>query len=278
MYDEAEYNMDNTSSISEMQKLHFGSKISCTDGEDGILASVIFDPSSRRMKSIGVKQGRLFGKTTYLPFSSIVDATGEGITLRITRAELTAASKTEPEGARLDNKIVVEREGATGRGTLLLTAEQPESGQLDYIVAHQLRPVQDTLIRQDLITRIETGHVYVSISAADLQALPPYRPDAELQQEVESILFDLTPLHIDFKGMSVRVLDSVLYLAGNISSSLRGEIVEDQAAGVPGLLEIKNGLVGDDKLAADLAMVFGRDERTRDLPIGIYPRLGIVRS
>jgi hypothetical protein len=269
--------MDNTSSISEMQKFHFGSKISCTDGEDGILASVIFDPSSRRMTSIGVKQGRLFGKTTYLPFSSIVDATGEGITLRITRSELAAASKTEPEGARLDNKSVVEREGATGRGTLLLTAVQPESGQLAYIVAHQLRPGQYTLIRQDLITRIETGHVYVSISDADLQALPPYRPDAELQQEVESILFDLTPLHIDFKGMSVRVLDSVLYLAGNISSSLRGEIVEDQAAGVPGLLEIKNGLVGDDKLAADLAMVFGRDERTRDLPIGIYPRLGVVR-
>ena len=29
-----------------------------------------------------------------------------------------------------------------------------------------------------------------------LNALPPYRPDDELQQEVERALFDITPLHI----------------------------------------------------------------------------------
>jgi hypothetical protein len=242
-----------------------------------VLATVSFDPATRRMTSIGIKQGRLFGKIVYLPYSSIVDATGEGVTLLITRAELAVASKKELGGALLDNKSVVERDGAGGRGTLMLTAVQPGSGQVAYLVAHQLRPGQDTLIRQDQITRIETGRVLVSISDADLQAIPPYRPDDELQQEVESILFDLTPLHIDFKGMKVRVLDGVLYLDGNISSSLRGDIVQDQAMGVLGLLEIKNRLVGDDKLAADLAMVFGRDERTRDLPIGIYPRLGVVR-
>ena len=91
------------------------------------------------------------------------------------------------------------------------------------------------------------------------------------------MLFEFTPLHIDLPGMIIRVLDSVLYLEGNISSSLRGDIVEDQVSGVQGLLEIKNLLVGDDILAGDLAMALGRDERTRDLPIGVYPRLGIVR-
>jgi osmotically-inducible protein OsmY len=30
-------------------------------------------------------------------------------------------------------------------------------------------------------------------------------------------------------------------------------------------------------LAADLALAFAQDERTRELPIGVYPRLGIVR-
>lgn len=77
--------------------------------------------------------------------------------------------------------------------------------------------------------------------------------------------------------MNIRVLDSVLYLDGNISSSLRGDIVVDQVSGVPGLLEIKNNLVGDDKLAGDLAMALGNDPRTCDLPIGVYPRLGVVR-
>src|SRR5207302_8834610 len=64
---------------------------------------------------------------------------------------------------------------------------------------------------------------------------------------------------------------------GNISRALRGYIVQDQVLGVQGLLEIKNNLVGDDGLAADLAMALGQDARTRDLPIGVYPRLGVVR-
>jgi hypothetical protein len=44
-----------------------------------------------------------------------------------------------------------------------------------------------------------------------------------------------------------------------------------------GLLEIKNELLGDDTLANSLALVLGRDPRTHDLPIGVYPRLGNVR-
>ncbi len=80
-------------------------------------------------------------------------------------------------------------------------------------------------------------------------------------------------------GMRVvfRVLDSVLYLNGNTSSQLRADIVEGQILGVPGLLEIENNLIGDDRLAAELARALALDLRTRDLPIGIYPQLGEVR-
>jgi osmotically-inducible protein OsmY len=132
-------------------------------------------------------------------------------------------------------------------------------------------------VREEYITKIDAGQIGVSIPDAILHTLPAHRSDEDLQREVESVLFDFTPLHVDRPGMIVRVLDSVLYLEGNISSSLRGDIVEDQVSGVQGLLEIKNLLVGDDILAGDLAMALGRDERTHDLPIGVYPRLGVVR-
>jgi osmotically-inducible protein OsmY len=84
-------------------------------------------------------------------------------------------------------------------------------------------------------------------------------------------------MHIDLKGIKIRVLDGVLYLDGNISSSLRADMARDQVYGVEGLLEVKNSLVGDDTLAADLARTLGQDPRTRDLPIGVYPKLGAVR-
>lgn len=268
--------MSKTMAISEMAKFHFGNTIFCSDGEGGVLATITFDGAARRLISIGAKQGRLFGKMGYVPFEKVVKATGEGITVRAKRAELVPGDAPSA-GVTLDSKSGVERAGSSAKGTLMLTATHPESGELAYIVAHNLRPGQDALLRAEYVTGVEKDHITVTISDEALNALPPYRSDAELQQEVESILFDLTPMHVDLKGMSIRVLDGVLYLDGNISSSLRSDIAQDQVYGVQGLLEIKNNLIGDDQLAADLARALGQDLRTRDLPIGVYPKLGAVR-
>jgi osmotically-inducible protein OsmY len=262
--------------ISEMAKFHFGTTIFCSDGEGGNLANVTFDAVTRRMTQIGAKQGRLFGKTGYLPFESVIKATGEGVTVRAKRAELAAANDAL-SGVAFDSKSIIECAGSSTKGTLKLVATQPESGELAYIVAHNLRAGQDILLRAEYVTDMGDDRIIVTISDVALDALQPYRSDVVLQQEVESILFDLTPMHIDLKGITIRVLDGVLYLDGNISSSLRADIARDQVYGVQGLLEIKSNLVGDDQLAADLARALGQDPRTRDLPIGVYPKLGVVR-
>jgi len=269
--------MNKATLISEMQKFHLGSKVFYSDGEEGILVHTNFDPSTRRLTSIGVKQGRFFGKTVNLPFDTVVKASGDGVTLRVKHAELTASSGTETGGALLDSKTMVVRADSTNKGSLMLVAVQPETGELVYLVAHNLRPAQDTLIRGEYVTSLETDQIKVAIPDTIFNTLSPYRPDSVLQREVEAIIFDLTPLHVDIKGITARVLDGVLYLDGNISSTLRGDIVQDQVLGVQGLLEIKSNLVGDDILAANLAMMLGQDPRTRDLPIGVYPRLGVVR-
>jgi osmotically-inducible protein OsmY len=269
--------MNKTILISEMLKFHFGNKIFCSDGDDGVLVQVIFDPATSSMAHIGVKQGRLFGKTVYLPFDSVVSASGEGITLSVKRADVAAAKIEAPGGTILSNKSIVENTESAEKGSLMLVAVHPPKGELAYIVAHELRSGQDTLLREEYITTLTTDLITLSIPKEKLHPLPPYRPDSVLQQEVESALFDFTPLHIDLKAINVRVLDSVLYLDGNVSSALRSDIVQDRVSGVEGLVEIKNRLVADDTLAADLALTLGQDARTRDLPIGVYPRLGAVR-
>lgn len=276
--------MTTSTRISEMQKFHFGKKIMGTDGEAGSLVHVVFDSESHRLTHLGMKQGHLFGKTVDLPYNTVTEATGDGILLRNTckevqvlLAELAAAGEAATSGAVLDHRSLVERSGAAEKGTLLFTAVHPENGTLAYLVVHRLLPERDTLLHEQYVTTIAPGHVIVTITDAILNALPPYRPDDEMEEDVRRALFDLTPLHADMKGITIRVLDSVLYLDGNISSQLRADIVEDQVRGVPGLLEIKNNLVGDDRLAADLAMALAQDPRTHDLPIGIYPRLGEVR-
>lgn len=268
--------MTTSTTIFEMQKFHFGSKILCTDGEEGTLVQMGFAPANRRMTHIGIRVGRFFGKTMYLPYDTVTDATGDGVTLRLAGADVLTSSKNAPgETIFLDVKSVVA--AGSSNGTVSIIAVHPGSGELAYIVAHHLHAGQDTMLDQEYVTKIEPDRVVVTIPDTTLQTLPAYRSDNELQQDVERVLFDITSLHIDYKGMTIHVLDGVLYLSGNISSSLRSDVVQDQASGVQGLLGIQNRLLGDDMLAAGLAAALGHDERTRDLPIGVYPKLGIVR-
>lgn len=267
--------MGKTALISEMLKFHFGNKVFCTDGQDGTLARVLFDASQKRLTHLAVRQGHLFGKTVYLPFDNVVAATGDGIWLNSTIAQLAAFPTSEGPGVVLDSHTVVK--GSTGRGTLLQVAVRVSSGELAYVVAHNLVPGRDTLLHEQYISSLEPGQIVISADIALLNKLSPYRSDRELQQEVDRIVFEVGFLHIDLKGLKLRVLDGVLYMEGNISSNLRGELLRDQVSGVEGLLEIKNELVGDDGLAAEIAHALGQDERTRGLPIGVYPQLGLVR-
>ncbi|HLI69175.1 MAG TPA: BON domain-containing protein [Ktedonobacteraceae bacterium] len=267
--------MGTNARVSEMLKFHFGNKIFCTDGQDGVLTRVLFDAATRRLTHLAVRQGRFFGKTVYLPFEQVTTATADGIWLNSTLAELAAAPTADPSGAELDPHTVVKN--GTGSGSLALVAVQPGSGELAYIVVRNLPAGRSTMLREQYIAKLESGQITITADTALLMSLPPYRSDRVLQQEVEQILFDLGFLHIDLKGMSLRVLDGVLYMDGNISSALRGELAQDQVAGVEGLLEIKNNLIADDTLAAQIALALGQDERTRELPIGVYPQLGVVR-
>src|SRR6266571_4670512 len=117
--------MSKATPISELQKFHFGSKIFCSDGEEGILAHVIFDPGTRCMTHIGVKQGRFFGQTVELLFDPVVRATGEGVTLSVKRAYIVATPATRANGALLDTKTIVYRAQAPGKGRLMLVAVHP---------------------------------------------------------------------------------------------------------------------------------------------------------
>jgi len=221
--------MEKTTSISEMLKFQFGSKVFCSDGETGSLTHVGFDSASRCMAHIGVKVGRFFGKTVYLPFNTVLNSTSEGVTLNITSADLAQSSHEAPGSALFDNRGVVQLENSGNkRGLAFLVAVHPKSGELDYVVAHHLRSDVDTMVQQAYVKQIDSGRFVASIPDAVLDALAPYRPDSDLQQEVEQVLFDITPLHVDLPAMHIRVLDSALYLDGNISSSLRADMVQDQ--------------------------------------------------
>ncbi len=217
----------------------------------------------------------LSGKTVYLPFALVTAATGEGIWLKCTLAELAAAPTSEAPGVELDTRAIVKVEA--GNGTLALVATQPDSGELAYIVAHNLPGEHNTLLREQYVAELAPGQITVAVDPALLASFRFIAPTARFRKRLNRLSLTSAFCISTSKVLRLRVLDSVLYMNGNISSALRGELARDQVAGVSGLLEIRNNLVGDDTLAAEIARALGQDERTREQPIGVYPQLGVVR-
>src|SRR5258708_32268038 len=93
--------MSKTSLISEMLKFHFGNRVVYADGEEGNLVHVIFDPTTRQMTHIGVKQGRFFGKTTHLPFAAVTLSTREVAFLTVKHIDSPTVATTPGHGLQL---------------------------------------------------------------------------------------------------------------------------------------------------------------------------------
>src|SRR3954454_25182504 len=127
--------MNEMTSISEMQEVRFGSRGLCADGGEGILSRVCFAASTRSLSYIGVRLGLFFAKTVYLPFATVVSASGEGITLNVTREELASASQQVPSGVLLNSRSVIRNTATGAQGSLRLLAVQPKNGVLAYLVA-----------------------------------------------------------------------------------------------------------------------------------------------
>src|SRR5712691_4194358 len=195
--------MHYTATISALHHFQWGQKVRCSDGEAGVLAQVVFDAASHRITALGIRPGRLFGMSVSVSFEAVEAVTEGVITLGISCAELAAAKKVVPSGALLDSKSVVETEttsATAARGNLRSIAVHPESGELVSLVAHHFRPGHDTLLHAEYVTQIATGRVKVALPEATLLMLPHYRSDRELQQEVQQSVYDLTSLHVDFRG------------------------------------------------------------------------------
>ena len=82
--------------------------------------------------------------------------------------------------------------------------------------------------------------------AAQLDALPVYRPDAELLQAVRDALAAHPYLTADDRrAVSVDVADGVAHLSGNVRTLQAEASVREAAASVPGVGEVRSAVVDD---------------------------------
>lgn len=170
-----------------------------------------------------------------------------------------------------------EREAAVRRGQRVLCADGPigrvdlvladaETGRVCHLVMRRGRLVsRDVAVPADWIRSITPDAVVLEASRDAVAHLPTYRPDDQLQRDVEDALDREELLRVLDAPVRADVEDGVVRLRGHVHNRALLSRVEEIVRGVPGVAGVENGLVVDLELLQEVTAALQRDPRTRCL-------------
>jgi uncharacterized protein YrrD len=216
------------------------------------------------------------------------DRLGQLVPRRQGRSADTAA---EPGGVLIGSTTQVETVDRS-IGTIDRVLVDPESGRVTHFVVRS-GPflAKHTIIPVDWAVKITPEQVRLAAHSEALRALPEYRPDDEIADEVIAALKGYPPIRRLLQGIEsyepplspyqeptvrVRVEDGVVTLEGNVETSGHGSMAAGLAGQVPGVREVRNLLVADHDLEIAVANALGNDPRTRTVQARVESFLGTV--
>lgn len=259
--------------FAEVQKFRFDADVEASDGMAGKLHWVVADAATRTLTFIGIKLG-VFGATYDVPINLVTTADDRRVTVSISLDEIKKFG-TRSVGAQLDRATRVVIASGKPLGKLVQLTINQETGVLRHLVVD--RPLHgETLVNADLITELATKQITADLSALQPAQLTPYRPDAELRDEIWSRIYDYARMRPDLPGIEIRAIDGVVWLKGWVSSDVNRRIIQDLLGNIAGMTELHNDLLTDNQLAAAVSLALGHDPRTAAQRIGVYPKLGEV--
>jgi uncharacterized protein YrrD len=203
----------------------------------------------------------------------------------------TANTQTEPEGVFIGTDTKVEAgDGPIGSVDRVLL--DPESGRVTHFVVRrgQFLP-RHTIIPVDWTSEITPEIIRLAVDRAQLAALPEYRSDDEIAEDVLEALKCYPPIRRILHGtpryepifsaydedtVRVAVLDGVVTLEGNVQTSGHATMAARLAQQVPEVRGVRNLLVADDDLEIEVAGALGREERTRGVRAQVESFLGTI--
>ncbi len=255
-------------------KFRFGTPIQTEDGELGLLAQLAVDPTRRAVTQLGVKFG-LFGKSHFIPTNAIRHANAAGATISLTRAEVERkADPTSALGLIFTDRTQVIL-GGKRLGRLTQLTVDRETLTLRHLVVDRGLGGEG-LVAATAIAQVEPQRILLDARQAGVPPLTPFRSDEALAAEVHAAIENYPRLRIDLEGIEIHAIDGVVWLIGYVSSELNRRLVQDQLTNIRGMAELRNELIADTDLAAEISTALARDPRTASERIGVYPTLGEV--
>lgn len=171
---------------------------------------------------------------------------------------------------------VLASDGPIGRVDQVLV--DAATGRVKHLVVRQgLLFSRDVAVPADWVATVEDGVVVLEASRDAVARLPAYRPDDELERDVEEALQREELLRVLALPVRAEVTDGVVRLRGHVHNRALAARAEEVARSVPGVVDVRNELVVDHELLQQVVASVQADEATRHL-VGYFLRVrdGVV--
>ncbi|MDW8156648.1 MAG: BON domain-containing protein [Armatimonadota bacterium] len=181
--------------------------------------------------------------------------------------QISGAAEARPEERLVTirrGQRVLASDGPIGRVDQVLV--DAETGRVKHLVVRQGRLFsRDVAVPADWVSTVEDGVVVLEASRDSVARLPVYRPDDELERDVEDALQREELLRVLALPVRPEVTDGVVRLRGHVHNRALAARAEEVARSVPGVADVQNELVVDHELLQQVVASVQADEITRHL-------------
>jgi osmotically-inducible protein OsmY len=135
-------------------------------------------------------------------------------------------------------------------------------------------PVKVSRINSDEFSRCEERRQMADYGKS---LRPIHKEDAAIQEYIYNAFWKDDVLRaIEYSEIDVHVNNGVIYLNGHIVSTTSKSRIENAIRAIPGIMEIRNNLVLDDKLTLEVATSLGKLEHTHNCKFFTGASHGVV--
>jgi osmotically-inducible protein OsmY len=269
--------------------LRLGMALRCTDGPGGRLEGMLvaLEPRWRVTHIIG-GYGLVAHHRLLIPVQQISRIGSSDVVLQCSRTVLTqyeqAGPRASPEALHARTSAVLElpQQAHTRDGRTVLVAGVLSEGP-DWHITHLLLRrgtvfASLALIGLEKVVGLVTGHLTLDLSATELATLPEWRDDEAIAHDVREALWRSDPIRgLGLDTVHIAVHGGVVYLSGNIASRSHRMVAHRLAQSVRGVLEVRDTMVTDDDLVAEVGRALAQDPRTHDARVELLAYLGTIQ-
>ena len=236
--------------LGQPMDLIWGQPVASTDAWAGTVAGAVVEVDGRVVTHVVVKRGLLLPRRHVVPFAHMWRSDAEGHYLDVSTTELfefpnSGSPDDETPSAHLTSRTrATTSDGAAHNSRGLRYSEELRVTHL--VVSRSRWTGRRLLVPEGLVDDLTSAGVQLRAEAKELDGLPTYRADAEIENELwEALHADESIPPVDLSGMRLEVSEGVVRLEGNSRSSTAISDAERTVRSVGGVAGLDNRLVSD---------------------------------